>query len=93
MLVLFKTKNNEAIFFYMYSFTDNFLSPSPVSNWLLFCCENLILHQKNEMKLLKNRNFVMKNKKNALKVYENITPTGPSCNMLQTLLPITHTLG
>ena len=32
-----------------YSFTDNFLSSIPVSEWLIFCCGNFLLHQqKNE---------------------------------------------
>ena len=28
-----------------YSSTDNFLSPVPVSDWLIFCCWNSIIHQ------------------------------------------------
>ena len=31
-----------------YSFTDNFLSPIPVSDWLIFCCGNSILFQKKK---------------------------------------------
>ena len=31
-------------------FTDNFLSPNPVSDWLIFCCGNLILYQKKKWK-------------------------------------------
>ena len=27
---------------------NNFLPPIPVSGWLIFCCRNLILHQKKE---------------------------------------------
>ena len=45
MLFLSNTKNYEAIFFYTYSSTYSFLSPIPVSDWLIFCCGNLILHQ------------------------------------------------
>ena len=30
----------------VYSSTDNFLSPVPVFDWLIFCCANLILYQK-----------------------------------------------
>ena len=45
-----------------YSSTDNFLSPIPVSGWLIFCCGNLILYQKrNENN--KNATFLMQNKK------------------------------
>ena len=29
-----------------HSSTDIFLSPIPVSVWLIFCCGNLILHRK-----------------------------------------------
>ena len=45
MLFLSNTKNYEAIFFYTCSSTYSFLSPIPVSDWLIFCCGNLILHQ------------------------------------------------
>ena len=39
----------------------NFLSPVLVSDWLIFCCGNLILNQKrNEIIIC---NFLMKNKK------------------------------
>ena len=31
--------------FFAYSSTDNFLSPTQVSDWLIFCCGKLILHQ------------------------------------------------
>ena len=31
-----------------YNFTDNFGPPIPASDWLIFCCENLILHQKKK---------------------------------------------
>ena len=41
----------------------------------------------------KKQKFCDEKQKNTLEVYENITPTDPSCNMLQTLLPIAHTLG
>ena len=30
-----------------YSFTGNFLSSILVSDWLIFCCGNLIFHQKS----------------------------------------------
>ena len=45
MLFLSNTKHYEAIFFYTYSSTYSFLSPIPVSDWLIFCCGNSILHQ------------------------------------------------
>lgn len=37
----------------IYSSTENLLSPISVSDWLIFCYANLILHQKKEWKLLK----------------------------------------
>ena len=40
-----------------YSSTDNFLSSNPVYDWLTFCCANLILYQKKEMKMIKKRFF------------------------------------
>ena len=33
-----------------YNYTDNFLSPIPVSDWLIFCCGNAILQQKKKCK-------------------------------------------
>ena len=33
-----------------YSSTDNFLSPIPGFDWLIFCCGNSILHQKKRKK-------------------------------------------
>ena len=51
-----------------YSSTDNFLSPILISDWLISCCENLILRQKiNENN--KNTNSVIKTIKNANKAY------------------------
>ena len=44
----FKNQNYESIFFYTYSTTDNFLSPIPVSDWLILCYGNMILHQKKK---------------------------------------------
>ena len=32
-------------FHHLYSSTDNFVSSILVSNWLIFCYKNLILHQ------------------------------------------------
>ena len=53
-----------------YSSTDNLLSPIPASDELIFCCGNLVLHKKErkekrkkEMKIIKNKFFVEKNKK------------------------------
>ena len=52
-----------------YSSTDDFLSLIPISDWLIFCCGNSILHQKrNEND--KNTNFFIKKTKTAKKVYE-----------------------
>ena len=36
-----------------YSSVDSFLSPIPVSDWLVFCFGSLMLHLKKEMKLIK----------------------------------------
>ena len=33
-----------------YSFTDNSRPPVPVSDWLILCCGNLVLHQKKKKK-------------------------------------------
>ena len=43
----------------LYSSTDNLLSPIPipVSDWLIFCCGNLMLHQKKKMKMMKTQIF------------------------------------
>ena len=56
-----------------YSYTDSWKPPIHVSDWLIFCCGNLILHQKrNENN--KNTNFTRKSKKkNAKKAYKSIT--------------------
>ena len=42
--------------------TDNFLSSIPVFDWLIFCCTNLILHQK-KTENDKSTYFLMKNSK------------------------------
>ena len=42
---IFPTESSR-VFPHSYSSTDNFVSPILVSDWLIFCCENLILHQK-----------------------------------------------
>ena len=62
---------------YTYNSTDSAGPPIHTSDWLIFCCGNLILHQKrNEND--KNTNFAMKKqkktktKKKAKKVYEGI---------------------
>ena len=47
------------------SSADNWKPPIHVSNWLIFCCVNFMLHQKKEMKMIKN-------KKNAKKVYKRV---------------------
>ena len=44
--------------YYLCNSTDNFLSPIPVSDWLIFCCGNLILHQKKEQKIKKPHIFL-----------------------------------
>ena len=44
-----------------YNSADSWNPPTRVSDWLIFCCGNLMLYQKrNEND--KNTNFVMKNK-------------------------------
>ena len=39
------------------SSTNNFLSPIPISDWLIFCRGNLMLHKKKEMKITKHKFF------------------------------------
>ena len=65
--------------FSKYSSTDNFLSPVPVSDWLIFCCGNSMLYQKkNEND--KNTIFLMKNQmpksisRYKVIVYSKLTP-------------------
>ena len=54
--------------FFTYGSADNFLSPIPVFDWLIFCCRNLILHQKrNEND--KNKFFDEKQQKMPKEVY------------------------
>ena len=57
---------------YAYSSTDNFLSPILISDWLIFCCENLIRYQKKETKDDKNTIFDKNDKKKAILVNVNI---------------------
>ena len=65
------------MFYVTHSSADNFLSPIPVSDWLIFFCGNLILHQKirkndTEMKMIKTHFFDEKQHKYTKKVYVNI---------------------
>ena len=53
-----------------YSSTDNFLSPIPVSDWLMFCCGTL-QNIKKEIKMLHNFHGE-KQPINAKKVCKNI---------------------
>ena len=53
---------------YIYSFTKNSLSPVPVSDWLIFCWGNLILHQKRNKNDKYTISFHEKQLKNAKKV-------------------------
>ena len=55
-----------------YSSTDNFLSPIPVSDWLLFCCKTLTINQKRKMKMIKTQILWRKTIKIAKEVYINI---------------------
>ena len=48
----------------------NFLSPILVSDWLIFCCGNLILNQKRNEN--NNMQFFDEKQKNVKKVYINI---------------------
>ena len=72
-----------------YSSTDIWKPPIHVSDWLICCCGNLILYQKNKND--KNTNFMMKNSKKMsekyMKALRNIfyERAAPSCNMLQIL--------
>ena len=47
--------------------TNNFLSPIPVSDWLIFCCKSSILHQKGRKD--KNAKFLTKGNKKMPKRY------------------------
>ena len=40
-----------------------FWSPIPVSDWLIFCCGTPILHQKNEMEMMKTQTLLWKSTK------------------------------
>ena len=42
------------------SSADNWKPPIHVSNWLIFCCVNFMLHQKKEMKMIKNKKMPKK---------------------------------
>ena len=59
---ILETVKNKRLFFKKISFTDNFLTPIPVSDWLIFCCRKIISKKRNEND--KNRNFMMKSNKN-----------------------------
>ena len=41
----------------------NFVSPVSISDWLIFCCGNSILHHKKEMKMIKTQVFLYNTKK------------------------------
>ena len=45
-----------------YSPSDNFLSPTAVSDWLIFCCGDFILHPK-KMKITKTQILIKTTKK------------------------------
>ena len=49
-LFFWKLSDNEKTLCFLYSSTDNILSAIPVSDWLIFCCENSILYQKKKWK-------------------------------------------
>ena len=51
------------------SSTDNFLSPIPISDWLIFCWENLMLHKKRTEN--DKTHFFDEKQKNAKKVCVN----------------------
>ena len=54
-----------------HSSTDNFGSPIPVSDWLIFCSGYLMLRQKKKNENDKKTNFMMKsNKKIPKNVYK-----------------------
>ena len=46
----------------LHTVSDNLLSPVSITDWLIFCCGNLILHQKGNEKD-KNRSFLIKSNK------------------------------
>ena len=47
-------KESSRAFPYSYSSTDNFVSSILASDWLIFCCKNLILNQKKKWKWQKH---------------------------------------
>ena len=46
---------------------DTFLSPLPISDWLTFCCGNLILHRKKKKRKWKKQILWWKSTENAKK--------------------------
>ena len=78
-----------------YSSTGSFGLPIPVSDLLIFCSKNLILHQKKkEIKMIKTEVLWWKTRKNAKKYIQKTKYLvflfwtcfiDPWCNMLQTL--------
>ena len=69
-----KLNSGRLMYVLLYNSTDNFLSPIPVFDWLIFCCGNSILHQKKEKKEKETKTiktqFIFGEK--AKKVYINI---------------------
>ena len=58
-----------------YNSTDSWKLSIFISDWLKFCCENLILHQKKRNENNKNKIFIMKNKKKApSNIFYDLTP-------------------
>ena len=76
---------------FAYSSTDSWKPLIYVSDWLIFCCGNLILHQKKKSKWWKHR-FCHEKQKMPKKYITALSsiflwtrPTDPWCNIFQTL--------
>ena len=59
-----------------YNSTDSWKLSILISDWLKFCCENLILYQKKRNENNKNKTFIMKNKnkKASSNIFYDLTP-------------------
>ena len=58
---------------YAYNSTDSWKLPIHVSDWLILCCGNLILHKKRNENHKKHKFYNEKQQKNAKKVYEALS--------------------
>ena len=70
---------------FILSFTDNFGSPIFVSYWLIFCCGNLIFHQKKKWKLRQKFYDKKQQQKCQTSTWKQIISIEPWYKMFQTL--------